>query len=62
MLCLDRKVDQEVIMSDGVTIKVLSVDRGRVKLGFTGPKEIVIDRKEIYEKKVKDGTNRPKKS
>ena len=53
MLVLDRKAQQSIILNyDGiiVEIKVIEVQRDRVKIGISAPKEIVILRKELLER------------
>ena len=50
MLVLSRKVDEQVSIQGGVlTIKVLSIRGDKVRLGFIGPKEITIHRKEVQD-------------
>jgi len=51
MLVLTRKVDEVVIIGDEeLRIQVLSTARGVVKLGFDAPKNIAINREEIFQK------------
>lgn len=48
-LVLTRRKGQSVILHDGViTIKVLSIGRGQVDLGFDAPPGITIHREEVY--------------
>ncbi len=49
MLVLARKLGQRIRISDDVTITVLKIDRGRVRLGFEGPRHVRIDREEVYQ-------------
>ena len=49
MLCLSRKIDDEIRINDDVTIKILEISGGRVRLGLTAPKETRIFRGEIYD-------------
>lgn len=54
MLIFTRKVDEQVVIGEGpdaVTVTVVLVDRGRVRLGFTGPHSVPIDRKEVRDAK-----------
>jgi carbon storage regulator len=50
MLILTRKIDEEIRIGSEVTVKVLSVSDGQVKLGISAPKSVEIFRGEIYEK------------
>ena len=52
MLIVTRKAGEQVVIDRGtIQIRVLGVDRGKIRLGFTAPKNIDIDREEIYLKK-----------
>jgi carbon storage regulator CsrA len=47
MLVLSRKTDQGFWIGDHIFVTVLSVERGRVKLGIDAPPEVNIQRSEI---------------
>lgn len=47
MLLLSRKRGEKVAIGSGVTVTVLEVRGGRVKLGFHAPADVPIHRKEI---------------
>ena len=51
MLVLTRKRGEKVVIGDGVEITVLTVERNRVKLGFTAPGKVSIYRQEIGRRK-----------
>lgn len=53
MLVLARKLDESIVVNDNITIKVISVEKGVVKLGIDAPREISIIRSELLED-VKD--------
>ncbi len=48
MLVLSRKVGEEIAIDGIVTIRVLSVERGIVRLGIEAPRGIGIYRRELY--------------
>jgi len=50
MLHLTRRINEKVKIGDDITIVVLGIDRGQVKLGFDAPPEVPIHREEIYTK------------
>lgn len=50
MLVLSRKIGEVVTVGTAVKIKVLSFDRGVVRLGIEAPKSIPVHRKEVYDK------------
>ena len=50
MLVLSRKRGEGIVIGDGVTVTVLDVRGGRVRLGFDGPAEVPIHREEVHER------------
>jgi len=53
VLILSRKLGESVLLDDKITITVIEVSKGVVKLGIDAPKEMLILRKEL-EEVVKD--------
>lgn len=47
MLVLTRKTGQSVVIGDGITVVVLGVNGGQVRLGFEAPKKTNIVRSEL---------------
>ena len=47
MLILSRKEEESIIIGDGIKIKVISIDKGSVKLGFEAPPSMLILREEL---------------
>lgn len=47
MLVLSRKHDEAITIGENITIRVLSVKRGRVKLGIEVPDDMRVSRSEI---------------
>lgn len=47
MLVIRRRAGQSVLIGDGVEIEILDAGPGKVKLGITAPREILVLRKEI---------------
>ena len=54
MLILTRKVDQGIIISGNIHIRVLGVQRDRVKIGISAPREITVLRDELIDRDKKD--------
>ncbi len=44
MLVLTRRLGQKLIISDKITVSVVSVGRGRVQLGIEAPRDISVRR------------------
>jgi Carbon storage regulator (could also regulate swarming and quorum sensing) len=53
MLVLERKIGEEIIIDDVISIKVLRVGYTKVWIGVEAPKNIPIFRKELV-----DGSNK----
>ena len=52
ILVLTRRVDEVIKIGDDIEIMVVKIDgRGQVKLGITAPKDVVVDRLEVYERR-----------
>jgi len=49
MLVLARKLDQAITIGDDIVIKVVSINKGVIKLGIEAPQEIAIVRNELLE-------------
>ena len=47
MLALTRKADEKVKIGNGITITVVQVNGGAVKLGVEAPEDVNISREEI---------------
>lgn len=54
MLVLTRRPQQVICIGDDITVTVMGLDGGRVRLGVHAPKSVRIDRKEIRERKDRD--------
>ncbi len=54
MLILTRKVDQGIVISGNIHVRVLGVQRDRVKIGISAPKEITVLRDELIDGDKKD--------
>jgi carbon storage regulator len=48
MLILVRKVQQGIWIEGDIWVKVLSVERDRVKLGITAPGDVKVMRQELF--------------
>jgi carbon storage regulator CsrA len=53
MLVLARKLDEAIVIGDDINIRVISIEKGVVKLGIDAPKNVSIMRNELLED-VKD--------
>lgn len=49
MLVLTRKVNQSIVIGDGIEVVVLEVRGEQVRLGIKAPRDVSVHRKEIFE-------------
>ena len=53
MLVLARKTNESIVLGDDITVRIISIDKGVVKIGIDAPKNVTILRSELLED-VKD--------
>lgn len=59
MLVLSRKRDEDLVLDGGrIIIKVIEIRGDKVRLGVEAPREIVVDRREIHERKLAEAISR----
>jgi carbon storage regulator len=47
MLVIRRRTGQSILIGDGIEIEIIEAGPGKVKLGITAPREVLVLRKEI---------------
>jgi carbon storage regulator len=52
MLVLTRKQGEDVVINNDITVTVVSIEGGRVRLGITAPRDVPVDRGEVHKRKV----------
>ncbi len=50
MLILTRKLGEALKLEQGITLRIIDIKGGQVRLGIDAPAEIPIYREEVYEK------------
>jgi len=48
MLVLSRKVNEQIIIGDGIVVTVVSIRGGHVRLGIEAPGHVKVHREEVY--------------
>lgn len=59
-LYLTRKRGESIVIADNITITVVEIEHGRVRIGLEAPKEVRIDREEVRRDRLqreKDGVS-----
>lgn len=50
MLILSRGIGQKIRISDNITVTVVDIDRGKIRLAIDAPKDVPIFREELLRK------------
>ena len=58
MLILTRKEGESLRLGDDITVTVVSVKGGNVRLGIEAPRDVAVHREEVYQK-ISDGEGDP---
>ena len=48
MLILSRKLNEKIIIGDGVVVSIIEIHGDQVKLGIDAPKTVKVYRQEVY--------------
>jgi len=50
MLILTRKTGETITVGDNIQIQVLSVKGGQVRIGIDAPRDVLVNREEVFER------------
>ncbi|MBU0479525.1 MAG: carbon storage regulator CsrA [Proteobacteria bacterium] len=50
MLVLSRKAGEAIVVGDDITLRILEVKGGLVRIGIEAPEEVSIHREEVFKK------------
>jgi carbon storage regulator len=53
MLVLTRRLGETIIINDNVRVTVLDVKGDRVRLGIAAPADVLVDRQEVHERRMR---------
>lgn len=54
MLILSRKVGEAVIVNEKISIRLLDIKGGQIKLGIEAPSDVAVHREEVFLKIVEE--------
>ncbi len=49
MLILSRKIEEAIKIGDKITVKILGIHEGQVKIGIEAPGDVKVYRSELYD-------------
>ncbi len=49
MLILSRKLNEKIVIGDGVVVSIIEIRGDQVKLGIDAPKSVKVFRQEVYD-------------
>ena len=58
MLILSRKVNEQIIIGDGIVVMVVEIRGDKVRLGVDAPREIPVHRREVHEAIARQNSER----
>lgn len=59
MLVLSRKTGETIIVNNNIRITVVEVRGDKVRLGIVAPRDVIVDRQEVHEKRMNSLTEEP---
>jgi carbon storage regulator len=54
MLILTRRVGETLMIGDDVEVTVISINGNQVRIGIKAPKDMIVDREEIAERRRRE--------
>jgi carbon storage regulator len=52
MLVLTRRLGEEIVIDGSISVRIISVANGKVRVGVDAPDSVSVDRREIYERRM----------
>jgi carbon storage regulator len=59
MLVLSRKLGEKIQISENITITVLEIDRGKIRLGIDAPRSVSVLRQELANRAPRPDVSSP---
>ncbi|HVX16157.1 MAG TPA: carbon storage regulator [Pirellulales bacterium] len=59
MLVLSRARGQQIVIADNITVTILEIRGDKIKLGFEGPADVPIHRREVHDRLQREAAGWP---
>jgi len=53
---LTRKVGEEVVIDGNIRVVLVAVEGNKARLGFSAPASVRVDRREVFEQRLQNGS------
>lgn len=60
MLILNRRIGETIMVGDDVSVTVVGVNGGQVRIGVEAPKSVEVHRDEIYQRVLRERAGKKK--
>lgn len=57
MLILTRKLNESICIGNNITVKIVEIDGGKIRIGITAPAEVSVDRMEVRQSKERSAAH-----
>jgi carbon storage regulator len=51
MLVLTRRLGEQIVIAGNITLTVLALEGGHVRIGIRAPPDVIVDREEVHERR-----------
>lgn len=58
MLVLSRKIGEKLVINGNIVVTIIGFPKGKVRLGFDAPIDVIIMRQELTRRKLNDKDDR----
>jgi carbon storage regulator len=52
MLVLSRKVGEQIVIDNCITVTIVAIEGNKIRLGISAPPQIPIDREEVHRRRM----------
>jgi carbon storage regulator len=54
MLILARRPNESLVIGNNITLTVIGIKGNQVRLGISAPRDVVVDRAEVHQRKLRE--------